>query len=123
MIAGFVFMQKSVDDLVWSGGAIQNCASERILILGMSLLAISSVGVAIGAIYGSRRLVLVSAARTGTVCLAIAAAFWRAISLEGRMNTHGWILALMVPEFVWAAAGVVLLLVSGLRFVLEKSRS
>jgi len=36
---------------------------------------ISSLVVAVGSIYAARKLVLTSAAKTGTVCLAIAAAF------------------------------------------------
>ncbi len=77
----------------------------------------------VGSIYGARKLVLTSAAKTGTVCLAIAAAFWWVVSLEGGINTHDWTLALVIPEFVWTAAGVVLLLASGVRFILDKSRN
>ena len=122
MIAGLVFVQKSVD-YFGPGSTRKNPAYERIQVLGLFLLMISSLVVAVGSIYGARKLVLTSAAKTGTVCLAIAAAFWWVVSLEGGINTHDWTLALVIPEFVWTAAGVVLLLASGVRFILDKSRN
>jgi hypothetical protein len=122
MIAGLVFVEKSID-YFGPGHTFENSAYERIQVLGLFLLAVSSLLIAIGAIYGSRKLVLASAAKTGTVCLTIAAAFWWVVSLEGGINTHDWTLALVIPGFVWTAAGIVLLLASCVRLLLEKARS
>jgi hypothetical protein len=122
MIAGLVLVKQSVDYL-GPGGTFQNRAYERIQVLGLFLLVVSSLIIASGAIYGSLKLVLASAATTGTVCLGVAAVFRWVVSLEGGINTHDWTLALVIPEFVWTAAGVVLLLASGVRFIIEKGRS
>ena len=120
MIIGLVFLQRSVDH-VWSGGTFQDHPYEWIQALGLFLTVVSSLVLAAGAIYWSRKLILASAAATGTVCLGIAAAFWWVGSVEG-INTHDWTLALVVPRFIWIAAGVVLLFVSGIRFILGRTR-
>lgn len=122
MIVGLVFVQRSVAHL-WPGGIFQDRAYDWLQQIGLFLLAVSSLLTVVGTIYGSRKLALTSAGATGAVCLAIATAFWWVVSLEGGINTHDWTLALAIPEFVWTAAGVVLLLAAGVRLLLEKARS
>jgi hypothetical protein len=122
MIVGLVFVQRSVDHL-WSGGTFQDRAYDWLQAIGLFLLAVSSLLIVVGTIYGSRKLASTSAGAMGAVCLGITAAFWWVVSLEGGINTHGWTLALVIPEFVWTSAGVVLLLASGVRLLLEKVRS
>jgi hypothetical protein len=89
MIAGLVLVKQSVD-YFGPGGTFQNRAYERIQVLELFLPVVSSLIIASGAIYGSRKLVLTSAAKTGIVCLGIAAAFWWVVSLEGGINTRDW---------------------------------
>lgn len=119
MIVGLVFVQRSVAH-VWSGGAFEDHAYDWIQAIGLFLLVASSLSVAIGTIYGARKLISTKAAAVGAVCLGIAATFLWTASLEGGINTHDWTLALVVPEFVWTAAGVLLLLVSAIRFILVR---
>jgi len=59
MIAGLVLVQKSVD-YSGPGRTLQNPAYERIQVLGLFLLMISSLMVAVGTIYGSRKLEAIS---------------------------------------------------------------
>jgi hypothetical protein len=123
MISGLVLVQRSVDYLVGSGGTFQNRAYEWLQAGGLFLLVVSSLVITAGTIYGSRKLASIRGITTGAVCLGIAAAFWWVVSYEGGINTHDWTLALVIPEFVWTAAGIVLLFASGVRFILEKARS
>jgi hypothetical protein len=121
MIVGLIFVQRSVDHL-WSGGTFQDRAYDWLQAIGLFLLAVSSLLIVVSTIYGARKLAPANAAATGAVCLGLAAAFPWVSSLAGGINVHDWTFALVIPEFVWTAAGVVLLLASGVRFILEKSR-
>jgi hypothetical protein len=121
MIIGLVFLKQGVDH-IWSGGTFRDRAYAWLQAIGLLLLVVSSLTIAAGAIYGSRKQPSASSAATGAVCLGIAIAFWWVGSIEG-INTHDWTLALVVPQFIWTAAGVVLLLVSAVRITLGRIRS
>jgi hypothetical protein len=107
-----------------TGGTIQDRAYASIELAGLLLLAGSSLVVVAVAISGSRKLGLAGAAATGAICLGIAAVFWRVSvsSMEGGITLRSWTLALSIPADVWAAAGVILLLVSGIRLLLGRPR-
>jgi hypothetical protein len=120
MIVGFAFVQRSVDHL-WSTGTFQDRAYDWLQAVGLFLLAVSSLLIAVGAIYGSRKLTSTSVGATGAVCLVVAVVFWCVGSVEG-INIHDWTLALVIPEFVWTTAGTVLLFACSVRLFLEKTR-
>jgi hypothetical protein len=121
MIVSLLFLERGINHRL-SGSTVQDRGYQLLQAAGLLLLMGSSVVVIAGSIYGARKLVLASTAATGMICLGIAAAFWwiSFSSLDEGITLRRWTLALSVPGFVWTGAGAILLLVSGIRFILGK---
>jgi hypothetical protein len=121
MVVSLLFLERGINR-GWSAGTFQSRGHQMLQAAGLLLLAVSILLIVVTAIYGSLKLALPTAAAAGIVSLAIAAVFffWWFGSLEEGITLRNWTLALSVPGFVWAAAGTILLLVAGLRFILGK---